>query len=684
LPSFASKLWAGAWQTQVCPAGQALQDIMEIKRSAKGTLQAVIKVLSEENRTYPKAGGGTGQSPMRYLSGYDVNDKTKVWPPKLGVPNPGPTLRARVGDRVQITLLNHVKTSDFPAGGMDVAEKGQGCQSYSVAGMNMNTYPGNPSFENPPNCFHASSSTNLHFHGSHVSPSGVSDNVLLNIRPSPRDSAGNPTVNEETVKASFDKVFADCAHGTQPLLWSEWPDGWQKWQEELLKTYDKTAPYQGGFGLPPDHQLWLQNLKAIGAKLLPQYYIGAFPTCFTIPKWNGKANSMGQAPGTHWYHAHKHGSTAINLLNGMAGALIIEGEDYDDKLDKYFKRQRVMVLQQYGDTVNLLKPPVALASPTPVANPLAPEPVVVNGQLTPCVQMNPNEMQFWRIINACHQAAVPLDSPKGIKWVQTAQDGVQFNRANYDPNLTNAAFTVPAKSKAPFGSLAPGNRIDLLVQAPSKEDTFPVTFGGKLLFTVNVKQDPAVPVIKEPMKFPTKAQFPDMPKFLADLEFPTDPKKKRVLHFKSTADPSVAPEMKRGTGAPYPPPKHTIDGKQFNEGVIDQTMQLGDTEEWTIYNDGGAPHPFHIHINPFQVVEIKDPNQNNGAPVHLPTPWVWWDNFAIPTGGYVKILTRFVDFTGIYVLHCHILGHEDRGMMQLVQTCADAATCPRTTPLGHH
>jgi FtsP/CotA-like multicopper oxidase with cupredoxin domain len=693
LPSFASKMWAGAWQTPICPAGQALQDIMEIKSNGT-TLNAVIKVLSEANRAYPTS-SGHGEAPMRYLSGYDVNDPSKVWPPKLGVVNPGPTLRARVGDRVQITLLNQVNVSDFPASGMDVAEKGQGCQSTTMAVTNVNTYPGNPSFENPPNCFHASSSTNLHFHGSHVSPSGISDNVLLNIRPSPRDSAGNPTVNEKTVKTIFDKVFAGCAHGSQPLLWAQWPPEWQKWQEELLKTYDKTAPYQGGFGLPPDHQLWLQNQKAMAAKLLPQYYMGAFPNCFTLPKWNGQANSMGQAPGTHWYHAHKHGSTAINLLNGMAGALIIEG-DYDDKLKPFFKKQRVMVLQQYGDTVNLLKPPVALASPTPVANPnLSSEPVVVNGQLTPCVQMNPNEMQLWRFVNACHQKAVPLDAPQGIKWVQTAQDGVQLNPNNYNPNPSarnNQSFPVPAQAfqvngAGPWfstGSLSPGNRIDLLVQAPSTPGTFQVTFGGTLLLTVKVQQDPAVPAIPNPMPFPTKAQFPQMPGFLADLKFPSDPKKKRELHFKSTADPSVAPNMKRGTSPPYPPPKHTIDGKQFNEGVIDQTMQLGDTEEWTIYNDGGAAHPFHIHINPFQVVEIKDPNQNGGAPVRLPTPWVWWDNFAIPTGGYVKMLSRFVDFTGIYVLHCHILGHEDRGMMQLVQTCADASTCPKTTTLGHH
>ena len=100
------------------------------------------------------------------------------------------------------------------------------------------------------------------------------------------------------------------------------------------------------------------------------------------------------------------------------------------------------------------------------------------GNTHPVLQMNPNEMQFWRIVNACHAAAVPLDSPNGIKWVQTAQDGVQFNPANYNPAVTNASFPVPARSVAPSVVWHPGNRIDLLVQAPSTPGTFNVTFGG--------------------------------------------------------------------------------------------------------------------------------------------------------------------------------------------------------------
>lgn len=662
LPPFATKAWA-----QACPPGQPLQSIMEIKSSsATKTLQAVLKIL-DENRTYlaPPISGAAGCVPnsgqMRYIAGYDPTNPRMVWPTTKGVPSPAPTLRARLGDRVQITLLNHVNVKNFP-GTLDVAEHGvSACdqnKSVGPGGTSVNTYPGDPSFETPPNCFHGSSSTNLHFHGSHVSPQGTADNVLLNIRPSPRGPDGKPLVTEQTVKPIFDVIFGACARGRNPLLWKEWPPAWQGLQQKLLQQYDKTAVWRGQPGkLPPDEQLWPQNLEAIKKMELPQYYIGAFPNCFTIPIWNGKDDSMGQAPGTHWYHGHKHGSTALNLANGMAGALIIEG-DYDDKLGPFITKQRVLVLQQIGVVLPLLRSATG-------QQPFNSDLVYVNGQYTPVMKMNPNEMQLWRIVNACHQAPVPLDEPKGIKWVQTAQDGVQFNPKNYDPSDTNAAFPVPANQKAPFGSLAPGNRIDLLVLAPSRPGPYPVTFGGKLLFTVQVEQDPAVRPIDRAMPFPTPDQFPKMPGFLEDISF-GDVTVRRDLHFKSTADPSVAPAMKRGLNPPYPPPKHTINGRLFEMGRVDQTMQLGATEEWTLYNDGGAAHPFHIHINPFQVVEILDPAKSPN-PVRLPRPWVWWDNFAIPKGGYFKMLSKFVDFTGMYVLHCHILGHEDRGMMQLVR-----------------
>ena len=653
-----------AFPLMACPNPQPLQSITEIQSSGK-VLNTILKIL-DENKSYvgPNCAASTGR--MRYIAAVDPNTRTTIWPPNPKVPSPGPTLRARLGDRVQITLLNQVDPTKFPEN-FDVAEKSsQACDQATTEGIG-NTYPGNPSFEVPPNCYHASGSMNLHFHGSHVSPSGVADNVLLNIHPSPRDKTGQPVVTEDSVKAVFSEVFSGCEQGKQILEWKNWPQAWQDTQKQLLINYDNTTPWNGQSPppggppvLPHSEQLWPQNEMAMQAYELPQYYMGGYPNCFTITEWKEGSPSpvMGQAPGTHWYHAHKHGSTALNLANGMAGALIIEG-DYDDKLKPFFTKQQVLVFQTYATVMPELR-----AANVKQASDL----VVVNGQWTPLLQMNPNEMQLWRMVNACYNQSLSLNSPapNGIKWVQTAQDGVQFHQKNYNPAVTNASFPVPARSVAPFGSFAPGNRIDLLVQAPSAPGKYDVKFAGVTVFTVDVRQDPNVKPIATPMPFPTVDQFPVQPPFLADLKF-SDVKVRRDLHFASNPTPYPSPSPA------YPiPMRHTIDGKQF-DGDVDQTMLLGGTEEWTLYNDNatGLPHPFHIHVNPFQVVEMKT---SSGNPVRLPSPWIWWDNFAIPPGGYVKILTKFADFTGKYVLHCHFLDHEDRGMMQLVQVVTNITT----------
>lgn len=719
LPVFSPKTTAAAVQAATCPpTGQPLLPIMEIGTRGTKTLQAVLKILNEKkNYLAASAQGGTvcNSGQMRFFSAYDPRNSGTVWPSTSGVPMPGPTLRVRVGDTVQITLLNQVDTSPF-GNTIDVAETGGTCdvaKSVGPGGKAVNTYPGDPSFENPPDCFHGSSSTNLHFHGTHVSPTSIADNVLVNVRPSPR-VGGKPVVDENFVKDDFAKIFADCSSGHSPQKWDDLPPTWQQKQQKLIQDYDKTAPWQGGRGLPHDQQLWVQNEEEMAAGQWPQYYIGAYPNCFQIPTWptfNGMPMSMGQAPGTHWYHGHKHGSTALNLANGMAGALIIEG-DYDDVLKHFFTKQQVLLFQQFGTQVNLMRNAFSNGADQNLANRnINPDLVFVNGGYTPVLQMNPNEMQLWRIVNACHQKALPLDAPTGIKWVQTAQDGVQLDPRNYNPAVTNASFPVPedASTTPPSGSMASANRIDLLVQAPSAPGSFPVTFnGGQLLFTVLVKQDLDVKPITSPMPFPTKDQFPKMPEFLWDIN-PGKVTVRRELHFNSVADPSAPKNAaNRGTKAPFAAPRHTINGKQY-DGHVDQTMTLGATEEWTMYNHSqatyfdkdnnrvpapvpggsvalGPAHPFHIHINPFQVVEILDPSVSKN-PIQLPTPWIWWDNFAIPPAavppdgdgktqvpGYFKMLTRFVDFTGMYVLHCHILGHEDRGMMQLVQVVTNITT----------
>jgi FtsP/CotA-like multicopper oxidase with cupredoxin domain len=103
------------------------------------------------------------------------------------------------------------------------------------------------------------------------------------------------------------------------------------------------------------------------------------------------------------------------------------------------------------------------------------------------------------------------------------------------------------------------------------------------------------------------------------------------------------------------PVQFFLDGKPFDASRDDAVVKGGTVEEWTLVNEDVFQHPFHIHVNPFQVIDI------NGTPV---TDGVWWDTFPLPPKGSVKVRMKFrPDITGRTVYHCHILPHEDNGMM---------------------
>jgi FtsP/CotA-like multicopper oxidase with cupredoxin domain len=113
-------------------------------------------------------------------------------------------------------------------------------------------------------------------------------------------------------------------------------------------------------------------------------------------------------------------------------------------------------------------------------------------------------------------------------------------------------------------------------------------------------------------------------------------------------------------------PNFTIDGVRFDPQVVNQMIPLNAVVEWTLTNTSGAWHSHHIHINPFQVTETSD-GLLNGFPLTEP---VWLDTVDLPPMGFVKMRQRYVDFAGLFVQHCHILTHEDIGMMQNVEVVA--------------
>jgi len=311
---------------------------------------------------------------------------------------------------------------------------------------------------------------------------------------------------------------------------------------------------------------------------------------------------MGQAPGTHWYHAHKHGSTALNVANGMTGAFIIEGK-YDDDLRKFYGRgfrDQVLVIQQLSSTpFPVLNP--ATRGPNSVGKPQ----LSVNGRLNPVVQMRPGEVQLWRLVNGAFRDAVQIQSfaPQGgLAWRQIAQDGVQFAYANYN--------TIGAVNR--MINLAPANRVDLLVKAPVQPGRYTLTAqpneGLQLdsaagftpdapitLLTVSV-EGPAVSPAQDFIQ--NEGDFPTFPKYLADIPM---------------KDISFRREVTFGAG------HNLIDGKPFNQTDYSQTMQLNSAEEWKILNQANdKSHPFHIHVNPFQITEVFQPNAENTTDPNQP------------------------------------------------------------------
>ena len=722
-------------QPVTCPAQQqALLVMPEIKSGADHKLRGTVKLVDGVRTLWGFTGDARcATQNLRILQGVDANNP-KPWPVTTD-PMPGPTLRARVGDLVELTFFNQIDVNNF-ANSLDHGAIGtmDACDQYTFGGSTASSGGG----DTMPNCLHGSSTSNLHFHGTHTTPSTTGDNVVMFIRPSLRAN-GKVLPSDSTANAAFAPLFAQCEESGPPKTWTATPTAMQNLQQSLIQLYDTTVAYQGKPGTLPDSmQLWPANEKQISQGLWPQYQIGAYPYCFPLPAYDSTTMRMGQSPGTHWYHAHKHGSTALNVANGLTGAFIIEGK-YDDDLHKYYGAnltQQVLMIQQ------LASAPFPLTDPTVSVvtghGPGAPRPQIsVNGRLDPVVTMHPGEVQLWRIINGAFRDAVQFiyfepqsktscanvkpAVPSPVQWRQIAQDGVQFNVANYDSVGTlNSAF-----------NLAPANRADLLVQAPAQSGMYTLCIvKNSALYvqsTTGLPDAPSPLLTVNVAAAAKKAKSATAPYatggFIPDSLFPTFP-----VFLKDVVDSEIRKTRTLTFGAG----NSTIDGISFEDGVVNQAMLLNTAEEWTIKNEADdKSHPFHIHINPFQITTLFEPNapeaKDKTNPCYVDpnnpdtwkpcatrqpaAPWIWWDTFAIPTAqqislacttlsacptqlqpytkctsrgcteyidGWFRMRTRFVDFTGQYVLHCHILIHEDRGMMQLIEVV------PNTTPYTHH
>lgn len=313
-------------------------------------------------------------------------------------------------------------------------------------------------------------------------------------------------------------------------------------------------------------------------------------------------------PGTYFYHAHFHGSVGLQVASGMAGTLIIEGE-VDDIPEIRAAQQVVMVFQTQRFGADGQCDDYALLQTG--------DKVYVNGQDTPLLRMRPGQVQRWRLVNSSPFHDVDLRLA-GHRLTLLCRDGNPLPRTTEVDELT----------------LIPGNRADLLVRASSRPGRYALT-GGDGSGTVAV------------VEVAGRAQ----PQPLFSGALPQPPGLRPI----AASEVTFGRRLEFGLAGGPPAVHYTINGRDFS-CADPWVIPLGAVEEWEIYNHTAENHPFHIHVNPFQVV--------SGGDVPVGT---WLDTLELPPFQRISFRTRFADYTGTFVFHCHNLVHEDMGMMQAVK-----------------
>ncbi|HEX5724184.1 MAG TPA: multicopper oxidase family protein [Longimicrobiaceae bacterium] len=382
-----------------------------------------------------------------------------------------------------------------------------------------------------------------------------------------------------------------------------------------------------------------------------------------------------QSPGTHWYHPHMHGAVALQVMNGMSGAFLMAGGPLDVMVERLGMRDRLVAIQQVDTVLNLMG---SVAVPAPQAS-------LINGQHQPVIEMLPGEVQRWRIVNENVSATAATyrlivgsgPSAAAPALYDIARDGVQYAPQNYD--------TIPDDTLLVW----PGSRLDVFAQAPLAEGTHTLKAvrvsqrasgrgrrPGAGADTVALFQVRVVSGSRTvPSVLPTA--LPPLPPFLANL----DTTVRDTSAFVQFTDVGAVPTSLSNPVAVYLGTDSTPYQKYDPDSVF-LDLPLDGTQLWKVSNASaiGVNHPFHIHINPFQVVAVvqpdtADPNSwlyaqlNAAAARGFP---IWLDTVPLPLSngsdlGYIVIRQQYADFTGKFVMHCHILGHEERGMMQLLE-----------------
>jgi suppressor of ftsI len=475
-----------------------------------------------------------------------------------------------------------------------------------------------------------------------------------------------------------------------------------------LPPYDSTA-WDGEHNVP--HHLGSTNLHLHGLDVIPHLFepIGTSDPkapMIEIAPGESKEYVFDIPPdhpcGLNWYHPHHHGSTAVQAASGMAGGIIVMGaidevpeikaaQDYplvmqdiglfpseDQPADgeaivwTYLPKQNA-IWQTFAGNVTIYNPTTGKNDPTDLKggfttgdyqrryyfvnghpffredhNPDKPtEPKWEQLKSLQRFTLAPGEVVRFRMLNGCSDNYMPI-AVEGHDMHLLALDGVNFPKVRTIPA---PQFTAEPHYEGQI-QLAPANRAEFLIKGSAKPGIYNIVqlpqdqqflfSAHKIIAEIEITGTPVDMALPVDLPIPAR-EYP--------LIKPREVRRLQVIYFA---------DQFPGTQNPYVGIDFMLNGQQYDVTQINYVVDVGGVEEWHLVvgdsqHGGTEGHPFHIHVNSFEVISV------NGKMLE---PGTIKDTVWIPPESTVVIRMRFKEFLGKSVFHCHILPHEDTGMMQ--------------------
>jgi len=332
-----------------------------------------------------------------------------------------------------------------------------------------------------------------------------------------------------------------------------------------------------------------------------------------------------QVPATLWYHDHTNDLTGDQVYAGLAGFYLMS-DDYERSLGLPSGDHEVGIVIQdrtFGADGSLIYNDNIMGE--------LGDTILVNGTPYPFFEVGTSRYRL-RFLNGSNARSYNLTLSNGASFIQIGSDGGLLQA----PVVRNSLDIAPAERVdviIDFGNANVGDQIVL-------QNTAGGGMGGGGAGTAQIMRFDVVRVEDDPSTIP------------------------QVLRYIERLDPAASVQTRRWvfgmTGGPKP---WVINGLPYEEARVDAFPKLGTTEIWELTNRTGMMHPVHIHDIMWQVLDV------NGRPPP-PEDAGWKDTFKIQPMETVRVIGRFDDYVGdpdeitsAYMMHCHILEHEDHAMM---------------------